>query len=173
MILSFTKTILITLFLTTIQGNSQNSKNQFQAKTITPQDFDLIIGDWKGTLTYIDYSSNNPFTMPANVSVKLGESNRQLLLFVAYPNEPKANGKEKITISKSGYRLNKNKVISKQILPNGNIEIITEHQGKDNNKKAIIRNIYILGKHQFIIRKEVQFEESDKWLKRNEYNFTR
>jgi len=111
--------------------------------------------------------------MPANLTIKQGKNKNQLSLSFIYPNEPKSNSKDKITISKNGEYLNSNVVKSKQGLSNGQIQITTEYAGKDNNKKAIIRNVYILGKKQFTIRKEVKFEDSDVWLKRSEYNFAR
>ena len=49
----------------------------------------------------------------------------------------------------------------------------TEHSGKDNKKKATIRNIYIISEDKFVISKEVKFEDSNEWLRRNEYSFTR
>ncbi len=80
---------------------------------------------------------------------------------------------DKIKVSKNGELLNNHKVKSKQKLSNGQIQITTEYSGKDNNKKALIRNLYILGENQFIIRKEVKYENSDEWLKRNEFSYIR
>jgi hypothetical protein len=45
--------------------------------------------------------------------------------------------------------------------------------GKDDDKKALIKNVYIIGKTTLIIRKEVKFEGTDTWLTRNEYNYSR
>ena len=111
--------------------------------------------------------------MPANLTVKQGRNEYELLLLNIYPNEPKANSSEKIKISEDGKQLNKKLIKSKQRLPKGQIQIITEYKGKDNKKKALIRNIYILAGKQFVIRKEVQFENSDKWIMRNEYYYSR
>ena len=140
---------------------------------ITPQNLKMLVGDWKGSLTYIDYTSNQPYTLPANLSVKPGKNEWELLLDISYPNEPKANGKDKIKVSKHGRQLNKRDVVAKEIMADGRVQIVTEFFGKDNRKSALIRNIYILGEKQFIMRKEVQFENSDQWLQRNEYNYRR
>jgi len=141
--------------------------------TVAPDDVKTLIGEWIGSLTYIDYSSGKPYTMPANVSVSQGKNEYQLVLFYSYPKEPKANNKEKIKISSDGSQLNSHPVISKQKLPEGQIEIITEYSGKDNNKAALIRNIYTLGKGVFIVKKVVKFENSEDWLERNIYSFSR
>ena len=141
--------------------------------TVIPDDIKSLIGEWTGSLTYIDYSSGKPYTMPTNVMISEGKNEYQLVLFYSYPKEPKANNKEKIKISSDGSQLNNHPVISKQKLPEGQIEIITEYSGKDNNKAALIRNIYTLGKDVFIVKKVVKFENSEAWLERNIYSFSR
>ena len=99
--------------------------------------------------------------------------NNKLSLNFKYPNEPNAFSQGQILISKKGDKINKEIVVSKQELSNEQIEIITEYSGKDNKKKALIRNKYILGSKKFVIRKEVKFENSNEWIMRNEYSFGR
>ncbi|MBT8296992.1 MAG: hypothetical protein KJO52_01545 [Maribacter sp.] len=149
------------------------SQGNYSQNTISPDDLDIISGKWKGTLTYLDYSTNKPFTMPANVSVEQGKNEYQVQLFITYPKEPNANSKDKIIISKDGALLNKSRVTSREILTNQEVKITAEYSGKDNRKKALIRNVYIFGSQRFIIRKEVKFSDSADWLMRNEYNFVR
>lgn len=163
--ITLTKILIVFALLFSFENYAQN--------TISPDDLNILLGEWTGTLTYIDYSSNKPFTMPANLIVKEGKNENQLLLFINYPNEPNANSKDKIRISKNGSQLNKNDVKSKQRLSNGQVQITTEYLGKDNNMKALIKNVYILGKNLFVIRKEVKFENSKDWLIRNEYKYIR
>ena len=151
----------------------QQSMTDLSEKTISTKDLEIILGEWTGSLTYIDYSSNKPYSMPANLIVKKGKNEYQLLLQNIYPNEPKANSTDKIIVSKNGKQLNKKDLRSKQRLANGQIQIITEYAGKDNKKKALIRNIYILGEKQFVMRKEVQFENSGEWIKRNQFSYNR
>ncbi|MGB5363672.1 MAG: hypothetical protein WBN17_10245 [Aureibaculum sp.] len=168
-----TKILTVFTLLLTFMSFGQNTMTELSEKTITTKDLEIIVGEWTGSLTYIDYSSNKPYTMPANLIVKKGKNENQLLLFNIFPNEPNANSTDKIIISKNGRQLNKNNLRSKQILSNGQIEITTEYVGKDNKKKALIRNIYILGEEQFIMRKEVQFENTNEWIKRNEFSYNR
>ena len=167
------KLLIVFAFLCTCQIFAQQKNLKSSEKKVEPEDLEMLLGDWSGSLTYIDYGSNQPYTMPANLIVKQGENKYRFTLIFEYPNEPKANSKGKITVSKNGEQLNKKAVKSKQILSNGQVQITTEYHGKDNNKKALIRNLYILGSNQFIIRKEVKSENSDTWLKRNEYKFKR
>ncbi|PTM07811.1 MAG: hypothetical protein DA407_09790 [Bacteroidetes bacterium] len=145
----------------------------YSQSIVSTDDLNTLLGEWVGTLTYTDYGTNKPFTMPANLIVKRGKNNYQLILNINYPKEPNANSKDKIKISKDGTQLNKLDIKSKENLPNGQIQITTQYSGKDNGIKALIKNIYIIGNSTFIMRKEVKFEKSDDWLMRNEYKYSR
>ena len=170
---TLTKLLIVFALLLSFNNYAQQEIIESSERMLNSEDLEILLGDWTGSLTYIDYSSKKPYTMPANLTVKQGKNKNQLILFFIYPNEPKANNKDKIMVSKNGQKLNEKVVKSKQVLSKGQVEIITEYNGKDNNKKAIIRNVYILGSKQFVIRKEVKFESSDDWLKRNDYDFER
>lgn len=140
---------------------------------IFPEDLDQIIGEWQGSLTYLDYQTNQPYTMPANLIIEQGKNDYELVLKNIYPNEPKANNKERMKISKTGLQLNKHNITSRLALENGDIQIQTVHKGKDDRKKALIRYTYLIGKKSFIMKKEVQFNELDPWIKRNEFNYVK
>ena len=140
---------------------------------VTTEELKILLGEWTGTLTYTDYSTNEPFTMPATLRINQGKNESLLILNITYPNEPNANSRDKIKLSKDGTQLNKLEIESKQILANGYIQVTTKYSGKDNGKEATIKNVYTIGASQFIIRKEVKFENSDDWLIRNEYTYTR
>jgi len=113
--------------------------------------------------------------MPCELNLKSKEKKRKAKLKYTYPNEPNANSNEKITISKDGTKINGKKVVSRSKNLQGDVEIFAEYLGKDGNEgnKAVIRNIYIFGENKFIIQKEIRFEGSNEWIKRNEYNFER
>ena len=168
-----TKILIVFAILLSFENYAQTTSIDSSEKVVTLEDLKIILGEWTGTLTYVDYRTNKPFTMPSNVDIKQGKNENQLLLFITYPNEPKANSKDKIKISDNGQQLNKNDVKSNQKMSNGQVIITTEYLGKDNNKQALIRNVYILGDKEFVIRKEVKFENSNEWIKRNEYSFNR
>jgi hypothetical protein len=157
--------IVSILLLLSLSGYSQTK--------VTPEDLKLGIGNWEGSITYLDYKSNKPFTMPANLSVKQGKNENSLVLKNVYPKEPKANNSSKIKITKNGLLLNKNRVISREELENRLLQIQTEHEGKDDGKESRIRYTYSIGSDVFIVRKEVKFEKVDNWIKRSEYKYTR
>ncbi len=147
---------------------------QIQAqKTVTVNDLEPLVGEWTGSLTYVDYSSNKPYTMPANLSASQGKDKHQLSLMYTYPNEPKANSKGKIKITNGGKKLNNETVVSREVLADGSVQITTSYKGKDNQKEAMMKGVYVLGQTICIIRKEVKYEGTEKWLKRNEYRFNR
>jgi len=142
---------------------------------ITLHDFAPSLGDWKGELTYLDYKSGKPYSLPVNLSLNLSNSNiNQLIFTYTYPNEPKANGKDTLELKKEGTYLNEQRVTSVIRAIQANI-IQTERSGTDGNehKKAIIREVYELGKNFFVMRKEVKFEGELNWIKRNEFVFKR
>lgn len=145
----------------------------YSQSQINTEDLKTIVGSWEGKITYLDYQTNKPFTMAANLIVEKGKNENSLVLKNIYPNEPKANNSEKIKVTKNGTLLNGHLVTKREELDNGQIKIQTEHKGKDDNKKALIRYIYLIGEDLFLIRKEVQFDQVDSWIKRSEFSYKR
>ena len=159
-----TLTLAITHFLVT-QCNAQTS-----IKTIQ-KDFGRLAGSWSGSLTYLDYKSGKPFTMPADLEIKRLHKTNKFLFSNIYPNEKNANSTDTISISKNGKYIDKEVVKSRHKLPNGDIEIITEELGKDgnDNKPATFRHTYTLGSTTYKNRKDVQFVGDTNWINRHQY----
>ncbi|MDH3698805.1 MAG: hypothetical protein OEQ81_09080 [Flavobacteriaceae bacterium] len=170
---SLPKILVVLTLLLPLINNGQQTTSEKSEIILSGEDLVVLLGEWEGSLTYMDYSSNKPYSMPANVSVTPGKNINQLSLYFTYPKEPKANSKDNISITKDGKALNKKALKSNQTMPDGQVLITTDYIGKDNNKKTNIRNLYSIGKEQFVIGKEVKFGNTDKWLKRNEYSFIR
>ena len=162
---------LLTILILLICGSIYS---QSKAAATSTTDFSNVQGAWKGTITYLDYTSGKPFSMPTNVSLRIA-NNSQIILSYAYPNEPNANGKDTLLISSNGLLIDSAEVQSREILEDGAVKIVTVKTGRDgnDNKPALIRHSYILGKHSFQNVKEVKFEGTDKWIVRNTYLFTR
>ena len=141
---------------------------------VHPADFVSAEGYWKGTLTYLDYSSGKPYSMPASITLSTNKTGEIYFSFV-YPDEPKANSKDTLKITKNGLEFDGATVTSKMRKEDGSLIIITDRDGFDgnDNKKAVIRHVYTIGNTIFNNRKEVKFEGTDKWILRNEYAFTR
>ncbi len=143
----------------------------YSQQSIPIDDLKLIVGEWTGTITYLDYQTNEPFTMPANLIVEHGKKEGILILNNIYPNEPKANNTEKIKLTNDGTVLNNIPIASREKTDDGQVRIQAQHEAKDDNKNALIRYTYLIGSDQFVIRKEVQFDESTAWIKRSEFNY--
>ena len=143
---------------------------------ISTKDFESAFGKWNGSLSYLDYRSGKPCTMPANVSIYINSiNNNQIIFSYQYPNEPKANGNDTLELKDNGTRIDNAIVIVKRVNPDGSLKIETERDGIDGNgnKKALLKHIYIISNKVFISRKEVKFIYDLNWIKRNEYSFAR
>ena len=147
---------------------------QIRPVAASTADFASAEGAWKGSLTYLDYTSGKPFTMPANINLKVAYGER-IILSYEYPKEPKANGNDTLIISKNGLQIDGAKITAREILEDGAIQIITDRDGFDgnDNRKAILRHVYVIGKTRFQSTKQVKFEGTDTWILRNEYLFSR
>ena len=146
------------------------------AQKVAPNNLKVLEGAWVGTLTYLDYVSGKPFTMPANTTYQQSGNNPNIYLrSISYPTEPHANQNDSMIISTDGTILDGYKIISNKQLAEGGIEIISEKKGIDgnDNKGARIRHIFLITKNTFTNKKEVSFEGTDKWLLRNTYSFTK
>jgi hypothetical protein len=146
------------------------------ADPVSIKDFKPVIGQWQGTLTYLDYSSGKPFSMPARIKVSRVRKNDQLLILsFRYPDEPKANENDTLVISRGGSAINGAAIVSKEWSAGGLLQIITEERGTDGNenRKALLKHIYQISKKVFSIRKEVKFDGGQNFILRNEYKMGR
>ena len=154
------KTIMLKFYLTAfIILVAAISNAQTNYKTLL-KDFQKTSGNWKGSLTYLDYSSGKPYTMPADVGIKRINKTNKFELSNIYPNEMNANSIDTIIISTDGKYIDKELVKSRKKLPDGDVEIITEATGEDgnDNKPATFRYTYTIGKMTYKKRKDVQFK---------------
>jgi hypothetical protein len=160
--------LLITILNFSLASNAQSA-------SLEATDMKNFQGFWKGALTYLDYSSGKPYTMPAQTEMKPIAGQLSLTVRMIYPDEPKANTFDTLHISKDGKKIDAAVVISKRKLKDGSLEIITEEQGKDgnDNQKAILRKTYTVSETVLRIRKDVQFEGTTQWIKRHEYVYSK
>lgn len=173
--------ITVLLFLNcTILAAQKNtpqhtSNNRVAGKAIiTINDFKPLQGRWKGTLTYLDYSSNKAISIPANAQFSM-ENDSILVRNLFYTDEPDKNEKDSFIISAKGTRLNGDKLIKKNILANGTIEIVLQGNGTDgnDNKEAVFKHRWIISDNQLIIIKQVKYRAEDTFFERHRYTFSR
>lgn len=145
------------------------------AQLTTGNELHVLAGKWEGALTYKDYGTGKPYTLSTNLEViPIGKARRYKLI-TTYPGEPQANATARMTISKDGHFIDKERVITIRKEGNGVIEIVTAESGKDgnDNKPATFRHTYRIGPSSFTRKKEVRFIGESEWLVRNEYRYTR
>lgn len=169
------KSELISFFLffiisVTAYGQSESLNNKILSKELA-----MLIGEWEGTLTYLDYSTNKPFTMPANLKVEAGKNEFEFKLYNSFPNEPKANNSSKLKIAKDGSKIDGKEILTRDTNAEGLLIFEVEFDGKDGNegKKARIKEVYSIGNDTFSIRKEIRYLASQKWILRNEFSYNR
>jgi hypothetical protein len=140
-----------------------------KAQSLQVKDLFNSVGSWEGKLTYLDYSTGKPYTMSANIKISLTENKNGYIIGYEYPNEPQANSRDTTYIMNNLF--GKDKIVDFKKAADGGFTLVTEIVGKDgnDNKKAILRHTYILKPNTFSIIKEVKFDGTDKWIKRNEY----
>ena len=143
------------------------------AQTFQVIDLQKAVGFWEGKLTYLDYSSGKPFTMLANIQLSLTQDKKGYITSYEYPKEPHANSKDTIYVFNKLF--GKDPIVEFKKEEDGDFKFVTEIVGEDGNdhKKAVLRYIYQLNSNFYSITKEVKFDDSDKWIKRNEYILNR
>jgi hypothetical protein len=144
-----------------------------KAQSVQVKDLSNSVGGWEGKLTYLDYSSGKPFTMLANIKIGFTADTKGYVMVYDYPKEPQANAKDTTFINDNLF--GKDKIIEFKKAEDGGFTLVTEIVGEDGNDKkmAILRHTYILKHNTYSIIKDVKFEGTKKWIKRNEYLLNR
>lgn len=145
------------------------------APTVKIKDLRRLSGaQWTGTLTYLDYGTNKKVSIPSNLIVTPSTEDKLSWVFdYQYPDEPKANSKSTVTISKDGKSIDGETVTDKQNLAGNAVKIVTEKAGEDNDKKAVFRFTYLIGENSFSLKKEVKYQDATSYFERNEYSWKR
>lgn len=142
---------------------------------VRTKDLQTLTGaKWAGSLSYLDYRKNQKVSIPSTLTVTQSVEDKSSWMFeYQYPDEPKANSKEIVTLSKDGKFINAEMVIERTNLPGDVLKIVTEKNGSDNDKKALFRFTYLLSKTSLSIKKEVKYEDATGFFVRNEYSWKR
>ncbi len=143
-----------------------------QAPTIKASELKPWLGNWKGTLTYKDYSSGKPTTI--NATMKFGPivDGSKLVVAEGYPDEPSHDGTDTLQISADGTYINDNKLASKKKTAD-TFQFVLENEGEDAGQKAEIRITYSFSKSRFTRKKEIRYRGQADYFVRNEYKMVR
>lgn len=158
--------LLIVLLLAANLVNGQSS--MLDSKTLASS-----VGNWNGTLTYLDYSSGKPFSMAANLIISQTKDQSGYIRRFEYPKEPHANSSD--TLYLTNHQFGDGQIVSFHQHASGDFTLVTERQGQDGNdhKLARIRLTYHISPNKYQLVKDVLFEGSSTWIKRHEYLFSR
>jgi len=84
------------------------------------------------------------------------------------------NGSSEAALSEEGKKFNGGTIVETRRTTNrGMLLVVTTKPGSDNDRKALFRYSYMIGRNYFAIKKEVQLEGSQEWFTRNEYSWSR
>lgn len=145
---------------------------------LVPADIDQLAGErWKGTLTYLDYTSNKPTTIPSSLAVTRVPSQPSAWEFAfGYSDEPQADNRNTVVLSPDGRTFAGETVLERSTLPpggGGGMRIVTTEEGKDDNKPATMRYVYLITPSEFSITKFVKFAGSSNEIERHTYRWKR
>jgi len=145
------------------------------APHIEPADLQRLSGaPWKGSLTYLDYTSKKPVSIASTLVVTRADADGRSWRFdYQYPDEPKANSASSVTIAGDGSAIDGERVTERSVLADGIVRIVTEKSGQDDRRPAMFRFTYLIGDSSFSRRKEVKFEGTADYFERHTYSWTR
>jgi uncharacterized membrane protein YphA (DoxX/SURF4 family) len=158
-------TVFMFLFFS-FQSNAQQPAVQLE-------DLKKLEGNWKGVLTYKDYSRGNEVMIPCNLAVKLKDDMKLIQMAYDYPEESSHNSKDEIRISSNGTRINGEKLIDRTVDASGNTKLIIEMRGEDGSKPAIIKRIIEVSDSSFTMTKVVQYMTTGETFVRNQYRWNK
>jgi hypothetical protein len=142
---------------------------------LTPSDVSRLTGGpWKGTLTYLDYTSKVPTEIRSSLLVlPIPAKERAWDMRIGYADEPEANSGETAVLSEDGTVFRDQRVIERREEPGGTLRIVTEEAGEDDHKPAQFRFVYRIAANEVSIQKLVKFADSPDFFERHIYRWTR
>ena len=148
--------------------------NQEQAQTPVASiaDFAPIAGeDWTGELEYLNYGREDRSTIPVRMIAK-EPAKRAMAYGFIYPGEEDKNARDRLKLSRDGRLINGMTLVDRYTDGDGALVLVTEGQGRDDNRPADIRLTYAISAVRFEVRKDVRFK-GGQFFNRNEYRLTR
>jgi hypothetical protein len=141
-------------------------------------DLDLLVGpSWKGTLTYLDYTSKKLTTIPSTLLVtrKTTAAGAEPTWRVAfgYTDEPHADKAEDLPLRSGGKLLGDEPVMERSVLADGTVRLVTEMAGQDDSVPAQLRRVYLITRGRYEIQKWVRPAGAPEYFQRYVYRWTR
>ncbi len=141
-------------------------------QTIAISDFQSLNNtSWKGNLMYVNYGDGKEVQLRTTMQIKV--KGNKIIRSIQYTDEPSANSESNIIISKDGRYLGKESVVEKIIEKNGDMQLVTRLEGKDNNRPAIMTMTYVITDTTFSVTKKVSYKDSEEVLIRNKFSYSK
>jgi hypothetical protein len=93
-----------------------------------------------------------------------------------YSKEPHADSKKTMVLTDGGHMLSDERVVSREVLPTGDLVFVTEVEGEDDNRPALFRFESAITAHEYTRRKMVRLEDGSgdgKFFQRHVYRWRR
>lgn len=140
-------------------------------------DIDRLVGPgWSGTLTYRDYTTDARTTIKAALLLSklpsASDGSARWDFRIAYADEPHANSGDTISLAADGHRFRRATVVERTQLPSGDVQVVTEEDGLDNEKPARVRLVYRISERKASLQKLVRYEGGE-FFERHIYEWTR
>ncbi len=138
---------------------------------VSVSDFDpLIDADLRGSLTYRNFSDGRQVAIPATLRVSK-VSPDTLSVAVGYPDEPDQGGASTVSIGQDGTLFGNERVIERAATFDG-LRLVTEYQGQDNGKPAVMRITHVIATCAYSTSKIVYPLDGSEALERNRAAYT-
>lgn len=143
--------------------------------SLRTDDIDALTGPaWVGTLTYLDYTSQQHTTIDSSLIVRRVSNSPPSWEFgMGYSREPHADSKEILSLSADGHTLGNEQVLSREPLPGGGVRFVTECDGEDDHRPSRFRFEHTVTPHAYSRRKLVRFSGESEFFERHIYRWTR
>ncbi len=176
MITSPFRLLLVALTLTMAPSASMTA--QTTPVALIPADIDRLTGaPWRGTLEYLDYTSQKQVTIKSTLAVRRlpaqSDGATAWSMAVGYTDEPDANSGETALLSADGRTFRGEAVQERSVDAAGTLRIVTEQDGPDDNRPARFRFVYLIGAATVSIQKLVRFAPTDAFFERHIYRWSR
>ncbi len=161
---------LLFFLLSTLTIQAQPSGSEIRTSIA---DFTPLTGKWKGQLTYLDYTSNQPVTMEANTLFEM-VSDSSFDQFIYYSAEPHKNADSRYRLRENGTALNEMKLVKRRT-GYGKLLLIFEYCGPDgnDNRMATMQRVMEFIGNKLTITKMVKYDGEANYFQRHQYRFTR
>lgn len=152
---------------------SNTSEQNTDTAFVAIEDFARLSGgEWTGELSYLDYSSGTPQSIPVKMQFAPA-SGTDIDYKLIYPKESQYNAEEVLSVSPGGDRVN-DKILTSRILnPDGRLMLVTEHDAEDNGRAAKVRLTHMISDDLFVLSKDVRFDTDGSFVRRNAYTLRR